>query len=73
VSGTALLTLPDMNPAAMRPAALILAGRARDAAELREWLQMTGLLPGETHPPRRTPGGRRNRTTGYERPRGRHE
>jgi hypothetical protein len=28
-----------------RHAAAILAGAARDVAELREWLMMTGLLP----------------------------
>lgn len=50
---TSLLAHCAISDEQAREASLRLAGWARDAAELREWLQMTGLLP--------SPGKRRGK------------
>jgi hypothetical protein len=53
---SAVLAPLRISAAQARGAAFVLAGRARDAAELRAWLEIIGLIPapsrsrGETGP-----------------------
>ena len=53
---SAVLAPLRISAAQARSASLVLAGRARDAAELRDWLEIFGLVPvpsrsrGETGP-----------------------
>lgn len=53
----ALLAPIGVSKEHTRAAALVLAGRARDAAELRDWLEMTGLIPGGQPSRRKPPRG----------------
>ena len=60
---------PEISISEAHEAARFLAGYARNAAELRDWLKMCGLFPYE-HGPRsgKTPAGCATTTVSYRRP-----
>jgi hypothetical protein len=62
-----LLDSPGTTRAEDRAAAVVLAGHARDAAELRQWLEICGLLP-YGHRPQTNFVPRGPVVTGYRRP-----
>jgi hypothetical protein len=60
---------PHISISEARGAAMFLGGYAKDAAELRGWLKMLGLLPYKASPrSNRPPDGCATTNVSYERP-----
>jgi hypothetical protein len=64
----ALLAPMNISNGDTLTAALVLAGGARHAAELRDWLEITGLIPAGHLPRRKPAAGCANTVVNYRRP-----